>query len=211
VKISEWWKKGGPIFDREPDLIGSMLCLHSRRMPQLQLPVFPVGTTLITSELAFECRDNQVVYVNGHLPVFTHDVADVASFRLFTTQLIVNGTASPGQVVQAFGISATTVKRCVKRYREGGPKVFFAAVRRRQGSKLTSERLLKAQAALDEGESIPAISAQLGVLTTTLHKAIDSGRLRRPKKKTSLQLRRFQTPVAPVAIPGLSLPRANEA
>ena len=30
-------------------------------MPQIQLPVFPVGTTKITSELALEKRDGKVV------------------------------------------------------------------------------------------------------------------------------------------------------
>lgn len=152
-------------------------------MPQIQLPIFPIGTTRITGELAFERRDNQVVYFNGHLPVFTHEVADVASFRLFTTQLIVNGTASQSEIIRAFGISSTTVKRCVKRYREGGAKVFFAPARKRQGNKLTPERLQEAQAFLDQGESIPAISEKMGVLKTTLHKAIDCGRLRRLEKK----------------------------
>jgi hypothetical protein len=37
---------------------------------------------------------------------------------------------------------------------------------------------------LDAGESVPTVSAQLGVLATTLHKAIDAGRLRQFKKKT---------------------------
>ena len=41
-------------------------------MPQLQLPVFPAGTTAINVELAFERHEEQVVYFNGHLPVFTH-------------------------------------------------------------------------------------------------------------------------------------------
>lgn len=152
-------------------------------MPQLQLPIFPAGTTRITAELGFERRDNQVVYFNGHLPVFTHEVSDVASFRLFTTQLVLNGTASQGEIVKAFGVSLTTVKRCVKRLRDGGPKSFFAPPRKRQGHKLTPGRLEEVQALLDKGESIPAISARVGVLQTTLHKAIDSGRLRRLEKK----------------------------
>jgi transposase-like protein len=142
-------------------------------MPQIQLPIFPVGTTAITPELAFERRDHQVVYFNGHLPVFTHEVADVASFRLFTTQLILNGTASQGQVAKAFGVSLTTIKRCMKRYRENGAKVFFEAPRRRQ----------EVQSLLDGGESIQAISTQVGVLQTTLHKAIDCGRLRQVDQK----------------------------
>jgi len=44
--------------------------------------------------------------INGHLPVFTHGVEDLASFRLFTSQLIINGTATQGQINQAFGVPA---------------------------------------------------------------------------------------------------------
>ena len=145
--------------------------------------MFPEGTTLITSELAFERRDSQVVYFNGHLPVFTHEAEDLGSFRLFTSQLIINGTATQGQIVRAFGVSLTTVKRYVKKYRQAGAKAFFAPPPPRHGHKLTGERLAQAQALLDGGQSVPSVSAQLGVLATTLHKAIDAGRLRQIKKK----------------------------
>ena len=57
-------------------------------LPQIQLPVFPGCSTSINSELAFEQRDSQVFYVNGHLPVFTHPCDDIASFRQFTSQLV---------------------------------------------------------------------------------------------------------------------------
>jgi transposase-like protein len=153
-------------------------------MPQLQLPVFPAGTTDINSELAFEQRDGQVVYFNGHLPVFTHGTTELASFRFFTTQLIVNGTASQGEIVKAFGVPLTTVKRCCRLYRERGASAFFKPPARRHGHRLTPEKLAEAQALLEEGKTVPAISAQLGILASTLHKAIDDGRLKPLKKKT---------------------------
>jgi len=159
-------------------------------MPQVQLPLFPSGTTLITPEIAFERRDNQVVYFNGHLPVFTHGVEDLGSFRMFTSQLIVNGTASQGEIVKAFGVPLVTVKRGVKRYRQGGAKLFFTAPVKRTGHKLTPERLEQAQQLLDEGRSVPEVSRELGVLASTLHKAIDDGRLRRALKKSPRRLRK---------------------
>jgi hypothetical protein len=152
-------------------------------MPQLQLPVFPAGTTAITPELAFERREDQVTYFNGHLPVFTHSVADLASFRFFTTQLIVNGTATQGQIVKAFGVPLTTVKRCGRLYRERGASAFFKPPARRQGHRLTPERLAQAQSLLAQGQSVPAISQELDILSSTLHKAIDCGRLKQSKKK----------------------------
>lgn len=153
-------------------------------MPQIQLPVFPAGSTEINSALAFERRDHQVTYFNGHLPVFTHSVDDLAAFRFFSTQLIINGTASQSQIVKAFGVPLTTVKRYTKKYRQEGGKAFFGPPRRRPGSKLTAERLAQAQQLLDQGMEVPEVSRQLGVLATTLHKAIQSGRLRVHKKKS---------------------------
>jgi hypothetical protein len=146
-------------------------------MPQVQLPLFGDGMTLITPDLAFERRDQRVYYFNGQMPLFSHAEMDLGSFRFFTSQLIVDGTATQGQIVKAFGVSLTTVKRSVKRLRQGGPAAFFVSGAKRQGSKLTPERLVQAQGMLDQGQSVPAISRELGVLSTTLHKALDDGRL----------------------------------
>lgn len=157
-------------------------------MPQVQLPLFPAGVTPINDQLACTCRDGQVVYLNGHLPVFTHGEQDLAAFRLFTTQLIVNGTATQGEIVRAFGVPAITVKRSVKRYRTAGVAAFFAPPKPRPGHKLTPELLPQAQALFDQGLAVPAVSAQTGVLANTLHKALRAGRLvRRPgvQKKTA--------------------------
>jgi len=155
-------------------------------VPQIQLPVFPAGCQDINANLAFERRDNQVTYFNGHLPVFTHEVADVQSFRLFTTQLLVTGAATQGEIVRAFGVSMTTVKRYVKKYRQGGSKAMFLQPGRRQGSKLNPERLAQVQQLLNEGMGVPAISKEVGVLASTLHKAIDHGRLQAQKKRVTV-------------------------
>ena len=74
-------------------------------MPQVQLPVFPAGCQQINANLAFERRSEQITYFNGHLPVFTHEAADLQSFRLFTTQLIINCSATQSEIVAAFGDS----------------------------------------------------------------------------------------------------------
>jgi transposase len=109
---------------------------------------------------------------------------------MFTSQLIVNGTASQGEIVKAFGVPLVTVKRGVKRYRQGGAKLFFTPPVKRTGHKLTPERLEQAQQLLDEGRSVPEVSRELGVLASTLHKAIDDGRLRRALKKSPRRLRK---------------------
>ena len=152
-------------------------------MPQALLPLFPAGATQINERLAFERQGHQIVYINGHLPVFTHDCNDIASFRLYTTQLIASGSATQGDIVRAFGVSMTTVKRCCRIFREHGAKGFFRPPARKQGHRLTPEVLSAAQDLLDRGLGVPAISRELGVLASTLHKALDFGRLRAVKKK----------------------------
>jgi hypothetical protein len=118
-------------------------------MPQIQLPIFPVSSTAITSELAFEQRDGHVFYSNGHLPIFTHSVDDIASFRFFTSQLTANGSASQSQISKAFGVPLVTVKRACKKLRIEGASAFFRPSPPRQGHKLTPERLVQAHALLD--------------------------------------------------------------
>ena len=154
-------------------------------MPQLQLPIFPEGTTQINSYLAF-CRDQgRVYYFNGHLPVFSHDQDDLPTFRLFTTQLIVNGSAKQGDIERAFGIPLVTIKRYVKRYREQGPKGFYTTQKKRSATKLTPSVLKDAQERIQAGQSIPDIGRELDILPNTIHKAISDGRLQSAVKKNS--------------------------
>ena len=94
-------------------------------MPQLQLPIFPVGVTHITAELAFECRDGVVTYFNGQMPVFRHPEDDRRSFRMIISQFVENGNAQQAEIARAFGVPAVNVKRAVKCYREHGTAGFF--------------------------------------------------------------------------------------
>src|SRR5438046_2292083 len=87
-------------------------------MPQRQLPIFPAGVTEINNSIAVQKEAGQVVYIHGHLPVFHHDEEDVGSFRMFTSQMIVNGTVKPKEIVKAFGVPSITVKRYVKVFRD---------------------------------------------------------------------------------------------
>src|SRR2546426_8110137 len=72
-------------------------------MPQRQLPIFPAGVTEINSRIAVQMEKGQVWYIHGHLPVFHHEEEDVRSFRMFTSQMIVNGTVKPQGSWRLFG------------------------------------------------------------------------------------------------------------
>ena len=157
-------------------------------MPQVQLPIFPAGSVEINRELACRVEGEQVVYFNGHLPVFSHAKSDLASFRLFTSQLIVQGSATQGHVARAFGVPLVAIKRATKLYRERGPAGFFVSGPRREGSKLNAEKLEQARALLVQGHPLPVVSAQTGVLSDTLRKAIKAGRLPAVKKTQAPRL-----------------------
>lgn len=152
-------------------------------MPQLQLPIFPEGLTSINEDLAFQRVEGKVVYFHGLLPVFQHDDKDVRSFRMFTSQLIANGSVRQRDIVQAFGVPLATVKRYMKVHREQGTRGFFRPPRRRSASVLTPEVRQRAQELLDAGKSVPEVSRAIGVVGNTLHKAIAAGRLHGAKKK----------------------------
>jgi hypothetical protein len=151
-------------------------------MPQIQLPIFPAGSVEINRDLACRVEGERVVYFNGHLPVFTHAKADLASFRMFTSQLIAQGSATQGDVARAFGVPRVAIKRASKRYREGGAAGFFVAAPRREGSRLNARALEVAGRLLEQGEALTVVSERTGVLKDTLRKAIQAGRLPGVKK-----------------------------
>jgi hypothetical protein len=152
-------------------------------MPQLQLPIFPLGLTSITEDLAFQQEAGKVIYFHGLLPVFQHDEKDLKSFRMFTSQLIASGTVRQRDIVQAFGVPLATVKRYMKVHRQKGAAGFFQQPRRRSATVLTPEVKQRAQALLDEGKTVPEVSSEIGVAGNTLHKAVHAGRLHAFKKK----------------------------
>jgi hypothetical protein len=148
-------------------------------MPQMQLPVFPAGLTAINQNIGFQCESGRVVYFHGHLPVFEHDVDDVQSFRLYTSQLIESGAVKQGEIVQSFGVPLITVKRYTKVLREKGSKGFFVPRKTRSSPVLTEDVQQRCQDLLEEGRSVPEVARETNVLANTLHKAIRAGRLKK--------------------------------
>jgi transposase-like protein len=158
-------------------------------MPQLQLPLFAPGLTPLSEDLAVQQENGRVVYFHGLLPIFQHDEKDLKSFRMYTSQLIANGTVRQGDIVRAFGVPLATVKRYMQVYRQGGTAGFFQPPRRRSANVLTPEVKQRAQELLDEGKSVPEVSREIGVAGNTLHKAIHAGWLHAVKKKLGSKTR----------------------
>ncbi len=153
-------------------------------MPQAQLPIFPSGTTEINTNLAFEKSAGRVTYFYGTLPVFFHDVDDLPTFHMIISQLYINGSCTQAELCRAFGISAISVKRAVKKYREQGAAGFYKPRNTRGATVLTEEVLAQAQDLLEQGETVGDAATTLGIKSNTLNKAVLDGRLHKPLKKS---------------------------
>ena len=108
-------------------------------MAQLLLPLLPSGATAINDILSVRKENCSWYYFAGINPIFSHDEKDMASFRMFTSQLIASGQCRNINIIKAFGVSSNSVKRSVKKNKEGGIKVFFQPRKGRGGSVLTEE------------------------------------------------------------------------
>lgn len=153
-------------------------------MPQMLLPLFPTDVTIINGILSFARRGDTVYYFHGPMPVFSHAIKDLKSFRLITAQFVVNGNATQAEIVRAFGISTISMKRYVKLYREEGVEGFFKPRRPRSATVLTRERLREIQKLLDEGINLSLLAEQLDLKMDTIRKAVRDGRLHRVEKKS---------------------------
>ena len=85
---------------------------------QILLPLFPEEATIINMYLGVQKKENTVFYFNGAMLIFQHSEDDYDSFRLITSQFIVNGNCKQMDIVRCFGVSKISVKRWVKKYRE---------------------------------------------------------------------------------------------
>ncbi|MDP3913283.1 MAG: helix-turn-helix domain-containing protein [Bacteroidota bacterium] len=157
-------------------------------MPQARLPFFPEEITLINQHIGFQKKNGIVWYFNGMMPVFQHQENDYLSFHLFTSQLVVNGNCKQSEIVKAFNISAISVKRWVKKFREQGSESFFIKKHSKKKIVLTPEKILEIQELSRQGFDIPEISSRSNIKVNTLQKAIRSGQILMPVPSPESQM-----------------------
>lgn len=76
--------------------------------------------------------------------IFSNAADGEKSFRLITSQFVVNGQCKQMDIVRAFRVSLISIKRSVKKYREGGARAFFQTHRTRGAYILMAEVLKQA-------------------------------------------------------------------
>jgi hypothetical protein len=156
-------------------------------MPQALLPLVPDGATAINDFFSVVREAGQWTYFLGVRPVFQHAEEDQRSFRMFTAQLICQGSCLQSEVVRTFGVSAISVKRSVKKFRAHGIAGFYQPRRVRGAAVLTPEIVQEAQALLFQGRSRRQVAEQLGLKSDTLRKAILQGRVSEPSRAPSTE------------------------
>lgn len=147
-------------------------------MSQLLLPLLPSGATVINGGISVFSGEDVWTYFSGLAPIFSHSKDDLASFRMFTAALVDQGTCRRTDIVRCFGVSLSSVKRSLKKFREQGAGAFFAERMVRGGTVFTPEVLSEVQDMLNQGATREEICEQFSIKRTTLKKAVSSGRLR---------------------------------
>ena len=132
-------------------------------MPQTLLPLIPDGATQINDVISVVRQDDQWTYFHGIHPIFSHAQDDDRSFRMFTAQLVCQGTCRQVDIIRAFGVSKNSVLRSVKKFREEGIESFYEPRRGRGSTVITQEVADQAQQLLNAGISKKEVAEQLGV------------------------------------------------
>ena len=135
---------------------------------QALLPLLPSGATPITDTLSVMNSGQTWTYYSGCSPIFSHAQDDNRSFKLITSQLICLRSCRLVDITKAFGVAVITVKRAVKKFREGGTAAFFQPRKGRGGSVFTATILTKAQSMLDEGLTRQKVCQKLNIKLDTL-------------------------------------------
>ena len=167
-------------------------------MPQALLPLIPDGATQVNDRISVVQQHGQWTYCCGVHPVFEHGEEDRASFRMFSAQLVCQGSCRQAEIIQTFGVSKNSVKRSVKKYRDEGIESFFRPRRTRSSNVFTPEVVARAQELLYRGGSPSEVAEELDIKRDTLRKALHQGRIQGPPR-----------PRHPVAEPEASAPVAS--
>ncbi|MCP5018020.1 MAG: hypothetical protein GY938_22520, partial [Ketobacter sp.] len=173
-------------------------------MTQLLLPFISPGVTQINSRVSVWEIDGRWTYFLGVFPIYSHRVDDQRMFRMTIAQLIESGTCRQTEVIDAFGVSKSSVIRAQNKLRKGGPEAFFIDRRGRKcGTVLTPKVLDQAQSFLDEGLPRREIAEELGVKYDTLRKAINDGRLKEKERLEPTTNKSMRTVVDAAAADGM--------
>jgi hypothetical protein len=80
---------------------------------------------MLGDQMSVVMRDGVVWYFHHSMPVYSHAEKDLASFRLYTSQLCASGQCKLVDVHRVFGVTEISVKRAISG--GGGRLIFYFA------------------------------------------------------------------------------------
>ncbi len=147
---------------------------------QLLLPIFPREVKLITPTLGVFARDGIVNYLHCGVPIYSHAVEDLNSFRYISSNFVLQGLCKKVEMSRCFGVSYDSVKRNARRLAEQGERAFFGDDHRGGHCyKLVPAVLDRMQRQLDGGVSNSEIARLEGVTEGAVRYAIKQGKLKK--------------------------------
>lgn len=153
---------------------------------QLRLPRYPSEPLHVSDAVSVVQRDGVVWWFHQGMPLGSHASSDMAGFRHQSSLLCDGGACQLVEIERAFGVSAISVKRALKQYRQGGARSFYERKRAvRDKPVMTPARLAEVQALIDQGLSDRQIGERLGLKRDTIYRTVRAGRLHRAEKKGS--------------------------
>jgi len=147
---------------------------------QMQLPIFPVTTKLLSATWGVFIKDDFVYYLHNGSPVHVHKNDDINTYRYVTATLIVNHACSASRLSKVFGVGAFNFSRYAKRLREDGIDAFFNPKETRgQCYKMTKDKLEEAQKYIDLGYSQLKTAKEISVNEASIRYHIKNGNLKK--------------------------------
>ncbi len=154
-------------------------------MGQLLLPIFPADTRMITMTLGVREQDGSVYYLHSGMPIFSHESGDLNKFRYITSNFILQGLCSNQDIIDAFHVSADSVRRWKKKLMEEGEAAFFKEeTRHGRSHKLLPDVLHRIQQKLNEGQSASSIAKEECLSEGSIRYAVKLGRLKKRLPKS---------------------------
>ena len=147
---------------------------------QLQLPLFPIESKLISSCVGVYEQDGLVQYIVNGLPVFSHAKDDLQAFKYITSTLIKQKLCKMVEVEKTFGVSTDLVQRSVKKLLQEGEAGFFSPENRHGRShKIIGSLKDRIQKELDQNKSVNSIAKGNKLSEGSIRYAIKQGHLKK--------------------------------
>lgn len=149
---------------------------------QLRLPLFPVGTKMISDCLGVYEEDGLVQYIANGLPVYAHSIEDLNAFRYITSNFIEMGLCRKAEIQRCFHVTENFVYRAHKKFVEEGEEAFFGKDKRHgYAHKIVGEKKARIQEKLYKGQSVNSIAKEEGIRESAIRYHLGKGRLKKKK------------------------------